>query len=58
MSFGKKIRLPIIWDGVTVAKVEVTTLENMGAQLCREVASKTNDVMVTYHHSLSLPMPW
>ena len=33
-------------DGVTVAKeIELKDpFENMGAQLCREVASKTNDV--------------
>ena len=43
----RKYGSPIITkDGVTVAKeIEVTDpYENMGAQLCREVASKTNDV--------------
>ncbi len=43
----RKWGAPIITkDGVTVAKeIELTDpWENMGAQLCREVASKTNDV--------------
>lgn len=43
----KKYGSPTITkDGVTVAKeIEVSEpYENMGAQLCREVASKTNDV--------------
>ncbi|HHY93032.1 MAG TPA: chaperonin GroEL [Firmicutes bacterium] len=44
---SKKFGSPVITkDGVTVAKeVELKDpYENMGAQLCREVASKTNDV--------------
>src|SRR5690554_2548774 len=43
----RKFGAPLITkDGVTVAKeVELKDpYENMGAQLCREVASKTNDV--------------
>ncbi|OYT72823.1 MAG: molecular chaperone GroEL, partial [Armatimonadetes bacterium JP3_11] len=43
----RKWGAPIITkDGVTVAKeIELSDpWENMGAQLCREVASKTNDV--------------
>jgi chaperonin GroEL len=43
----RKFGSPVITkDGVTVAKeIELEDpLENMGAQLCREVASKTNDV--------------
>lgn len=43
----RKFGSPVITkDGVTVAKeIElVDPFENMGAQLCREVASKTNDV--------------
>ncbi|MCS7311098.1 MAG: chaperonin GroEL, partial [Armatimonadetes bacterium] len=43
----RKYGNPIITkDGVTVAKeIELSDpWENMGAQLCREVASKTNDV--------------
>ncbi len=43
----RKFGSPVITkDGVTVAKeIELTDpYENMGAQLCREVASKTNDV--------------
>jgi chaperonin GroEL len=43
----KKFGSPVITkDGVTVAKeIELEDpYENMGAQLCREVASKTNDV--------------
>jgi len=43
----KKYGSPVITkDGVTVAKeIELSDpYENMGAQLCREVASKTNDV--------------
>ncbi|MEX0975201.1 MAG: chaperonin GroEL [Bacillota bacterium] len=43
----RKFGSPIITkDGVTVAKeIELSDpYENMGAQLCREVASKTNDV--------------
>ena len=43
----KKYGSPVITkDGVTVAKeIELADpYENMGAQLCREVASKTNDV--------------
>ncbi len=44
---GKKYGAPLITnDGVTIAKeVELEdTFENMGAQLIREVATKTNDV--------------
>ena len=44
---GKKYGSPVITkDGVTVAKeIELEDpMENMGAQLCKEVASKTNDV--------------
>jgi len=44
---GKKFGAPTITkDGVTVAKdIELEDpMENMGAQLCKEVASKTNDV--------------
>ncbi len=44
---GKKFGSPVITkDGVTVAKeIELEEpYENMGAQLCKEVASKTNDV--------------
>jgi len=44
---SKKFGSPTVTkDGVTVAKeIEVKDpFENMGAQLCREVASKTNDV--------------
>jgi len=44
---GRKFGSPVITkDGVTVAKeVELKDpYENMGAQLCKEVASKTNDV--------------
>jgi len=44
---GKKFGSPVITkDGVTVAKeIELEDpMENMGAQLCKEVASKTNDV--------------
>ncbi|HHX10163.1 MAG TPA: chaperonin GroEL, partial [Firmicutes bacterium] len=43
----RKFGSPVITkDGVTVAKeIELEDpFENMGAQLCREVASKTNDV--------------
>ncbi|NLW06855.1 MAG: chaperonin GroEL, partial [Clostridia bacterium] len=43
----RKFGSPVITkDGVTVAKeIELQDpYENMGAQLCREVASKTNDV--------------
>jgi len=43
----RKFGSPVITkDGVTVAKeIELSEpFENMGAQLCREVASKTNDV--------------
>ena len=42
-SFGSPV---ITKDGVTVAKeIELEDpFENMGAQLCKEVASKTNDV--------------
>lgn len=43
---GRKFGSPVITkDGVTVAKeIELEdAYENMGAQLCREVASKTND---------------
>src|SRR5690606_18179220 len=43
----KKYGSPVITkDGVTVAKeIELSDpYENMGAQLCKEVASKTNDV--------------
>ncbi|MGI9950870.1 chaperonin GroEL [Moorellaceae bacterium AZ2] len=43
----RKFGSPVITkDGVTVAKeIELKDpMENMGAQLCREVASKTNDV--------------
>src|SRR5690606_6207489 len=43
----RKFGAPIITkDGVSVAKeIELEDpFENMGAQLCREVASKTNDV--------------
>ena len=44
---GKKFGAPLITnDGVTIAKdVELEdAFENMGAQLVREVATKTNDV--------------
>ena len=44
---GRKLGSPVITkDGVTVAKeIELEdAYENMGAQLCREVASKTNDI--------------
>ncbi|MDQ7794593.1 MAG: chaperonin GroEL [bacterium] len=44
---GKKFGSPVITkDGVTVAKeIELEEpYENMGAQLCKEVAAKTNDV--------------
>jgi chaperonin GroEL len=44
---GKKFGSPVVTkDGVTVAKeIELEEpYENMGAQLCKEVASKTNDV--------------
>ncbi len=44
---GRKFGSPVITkDGVTVAKeIELEdAYENMGAQLCREVASKTNDI--------------
>ena len=44
---GKKYGAPLITnDGVTIAKeVELEdAFENMGAQLIREVATKTNDV--------------
>ena len=42
----KKFGSPTITkDGVTVAKIELKdSLENMGAQMVREVASKTSDV--------------
>ncbi|MEG0179120.1 MAG: TCP-1/cpn60 chaperonin family protein, partial [Oscillospiraceae bacterium] len=43
---GKKFGSPVITnDGVTIAKeIEVSDpLENMGAQMLREVATKTND---------------
>ena len=42
----KKFGSPTITkDGVTVAKeIELNALENMGAQMVREVASKTSDV--------------
>src|SRR5207237_452742 len=45
--FGKKFGSPTITkDGVTVAKeIELKdSLENMGAQMVREVASKTSDI--------------
>lgn len=44
---GKKFGAPLITnDGVTIAKdVELEdAFENMGAQLVREVATKTNDI--------------
>ena len=44
---GKKFGSPLITnDGVTIAKdVELEdAFENMGAQLVREVATKTNDI--------------
>ena len=47
MVLGKKYGAPLITnDGVTIAKdVELEdAFENMGAQLVREVATKTNDV--------------
>ena len=47
MSSDKKYGAPLITnDGVTIAKdVELEdAFENMGAQLVREVATKTNDV--------------
>ncbi|HIS65235.1 MAG TPA: chaperonin GroEL, partial [Candidatus Avoscillospira avistercoris] len=44
---GKKFGSPVITnDGVTIAKeIELKDVfENMGAQLVREVATKTNDI--------------
>jgi len=49
----KKFGSPTITkDGVTVAKeIELKdTMENMGAQMVREVASKTSDLPATAHH--------
>ena len=46
MVLGKKFGAPVITnDGVTIAKeIELKDeFENMGAQLVREVATKTND---------------
>ena len=53
----KKFGPPTITnDGVTIAKeIELDDpFENMGAQLLKEVATKTNDVAVSYTH-LTLP---
>lgn len=50
---AKKYGSPLITnDGVTIAKeVELEDpFENMGAQLVREVATKTNDVARRRHH--------
>ncbi len=47
VAIGKKFGSPVIThDGVTIAKeIELAdTLENMGAQLLKQAASKTNDV--------------
>jgi len=47
VAIGKKYGSPIVThDGVTIAKeIELAdTLENMGAQLLKQAASKTNDV--------------
>jgi chaperonin GroEL len=47
VAIGKKFGAPVIThDGVTIAKeIELDdTLENMGAQLLKQAASKTNDV--------------
>ena len=49
---GKKFGSPLITnDGVTIAKdVELEdAFENMGAQLVREVATKTNDIAGRHH---------
>ena len=49
----KKFGSPTITkDGVTVAKeIELQdSLENLGAQMVREVASKTSDVARRWHH--------
>ncbi len=50
---GKKFGAPVITnDGVTIAKeIELKDeFENMGAQLVREVATKTNDAAGDGHH--------
>jgi chaperonin GroEL len=47
VALGKKFGAPVVThDGVTIAKeIELEDpLENMGAQLLKEAASKTNDV--------------
>src|SRR5579859_7630640 len=47
VALGKKYGAPVVThDGVTIAKEIVLedVLENMGAQLLKEAASKTNDV--------------
>src|ERR1700690_2919802 len=47
VALGKKFGAPVVThDGVTIAKeIELAdVLENMGAQLLKEAASKTNDV--------------
>src|SRR5450756_2842987 len=49
----RKYGLPlVINDGVTIAKdIDLKDpAENVGAQLLREVATKTNDVAVSYTH--------
>ena len=50
LLFHKAFGAPTVTkDGVTVAKeIELDNeLENMGAQMVKEVASKTNDLLVT-----------
>ena len=53
-SFGAPL---ITNDGVTIAKeIELEdAFENMGAQLIREVAAKTNDVAAVSYTHLTLP---
>src|SRR2546428_5230757 len=54
----KKFGAPLITkDGVTVAKeIELKDpYENMGAQLVREVASKTSDVALDWHSTGPCP---
>ena len=56
----KKFGSPTITkDGVTVAKeIELKdSLENMGAQMVREVASKTSDVAGDEHHDRDCSRP-
>ena len=57
----KKFGAPLITnDGVTIAKeIELEDpFENMGAQLVKEVATKTNDVAGVYLRVYSITIVW